>query len=749
MQQVYIKLYKNAIVSGQEIATSSIFNGDVALERELESDEMFYRDSVDGTFTFTNDVYDIIEGSSLDDKFYMVLYYDSLTPICTGTFTKTQCTFDEDNKICVVNSLRQFDKYSKILAGIDNKYNLVELAPAANTIQLRKRAILQMYVEGDSKLTHIVGNMSYEVACTSAGYQDLQNTYHFALIEEYMYYDIPLGTMMYGKDGTQVDIGGIYYYTSGGGGYYYWYRTDNLFYIRYVQSGSSEYIIEIMQVNQGGTDWNVTNYPPTDIPDNYWAWGGARENGDGFDYQDMRKDSHGNVENVGNPWHCDAAGLRRFWARILSDLYASGHELPANDMCDNNLNYRYWYQLSSSQANQIKQSLIRSLEVQIDPTPYGKNEDGLYFVKPTPSDPTDNIVALGWSMWVPESYWIETKIYTYLESYDSMFALNDAYEIKNCILLLAKQIDPSINGVVSTIIDSSTAISNIGYPNNSKMFITPMSNLKKTYYETAAQRGDITLGEVLGMLKKCFKFYWFIDSNNNIRIEHLLYFLNGGGYTAQTGIDICDTTAIKAPMVNQPWSFGTNKYDYETSDVRKRYEFNWAAQEIEQYNGYPLDVNNPFCEEMSTESITVDNFAGDVDFIMSSPNSVDDDLYAVMITQRSNNSDIVAIGNSQIMSGTPIYRIQNRYCSFIYTANESKIRMYDIDGDDISANKIDISTKVEKTKRIRRQHDVTFPVADWTKAFNTYVTTGYGTCQIQKVGIALESKMATANLIIP
>lgn len=739
MQQVYIKLYKNTIVSGQEIATSSIFNGDVALERELESDEMFYRDSVDGTFTFTNDVYDIIEGSSLDDKFYMVLYYDSLTPICTGTFTKTQCTFDEDNKICVVNSLRQFDKYSKILAGIDNKYNLVELAPAANTIYMKKRAILQICVAGDTKVTNIIGNMSYEVNTQmETNYQNLTDC-HFEMMRSYRLIQIPSGTKLY-YQGNQVDIGGIYYEDEISADEYKWWRTDNEYYIYYMRWDTNSWYGYVMK---GNVELTVANAEHADGLINE-----ADGNGHAFTLADYNLVG-GNKQYTGATKAFPACQGVTFYARILSDLAGSDNKLPANDICENNLNYRYWYALGSSMMTLINNSFIRSLEVQVNPTPYGKNEDGLYFVKPTPSDPTDNIIALGWSRWVPESYWIETKIYTYLEVYDATFSLNDAYEIKNCILLLAKQIDPSINGVVSTIIDSSTAIGSIGYPSSSKMFITPISNIKKTYYDTAAQRGNITLGEILGMLKKCFKFYWFIDSNNNIRIEHILYFLNGGGYSAQTGIDICDTTAIKAPMVNRPWAFGTNKYDYETGEVRKRYEFSWATQETEQFNGYPLNINNSFCEEMNTETINVDNFAGDIDYIVGSPNSIDDDLYAVMITKPYLTRDMVVTGDSQIISGTPIYRIQNRYCSFIYTANESKIRMYDIDGDDISANELDISSKVEKTKRIRRQHDVTFPVADWTKAFNTYVTTGYGTCQIQKVGIALESKMATANLIIP
>ena len=200
------------------------------------------------------------------------------------------------------------------MGGIDNKYNLVELAPAANAIQMNKRAILQMYVEGDTKLTHIVGNMSYEVPCQTASYTDLQNTFHFTEIEEYQYIEIPLGTMMYGKDGVQVDIGGIYYFTSQSGDEYFWYRTDNLFYIWYARMDYSAYSAMIYQVVSGyPNDWNVTNYLPSGST-TYWAEGGISStdgNGRSFDYYDMHLDSHGSPEVIGNPWHCNAASMRR------------------------------------------------------------------------------------------------------------------------------------------------------------------------------------------------------------------------------------------------------------------------------------------------------------------------------------------------------------------------------------------------------------------------------------------------------
>ena len=744
MEQVTIKLYKNAINSSGLIAENAIFGDDVALVREKESDEMFYRDSIDGRFTFTGSIYTAIAtNSTLEDKFYLVLY-DGSTQICTGEFTKLDCSFDDDNGICVVNSLGQYDRYSKLLEGMNNKYNLVALAPHTYTARMAKRAILQIYIEGDSKVSNVLGNMSYEVSCTPAGWSDLQDTYHFTEVEEYQYIHIPTGTMKYGVGGQQYDIGGMYYYTGDYQGYHRWYRTDNQFYLSYYQEDVAAWGVLIYQVVEGGNDWNVTNYLPSQN-DYYAVGGGPRDNGESFDYQDMYVDSHGNIEVYGSPWHCDGSVARRIWARILSDKYADGHHLPATDMCENNLNYRYWY---APTVASVKAHLKRSLEVQVAPTPYGKNEDGLYFVKPDPTNTDDNVIPIGWSMWVPESYWYEAFIDSTIEDYDVDFDLKDGFHILECIKMLAQQIDPTIDDVASTIIGSSQYASLIPFPTNINMYITPISNIKKTYYSTAAQRGDISLGDILGMLKKVFKLYWYRDDNNIIHIEHIYYYLNGMSYGTPSASDICNITAIKTPLANQPWSYGTNKYNYDISDLKKRYEFNWGDTSTEQFNGYPLEVKNNFCENGSTDPITVDNFVSDIDFVMGSPNTVSDDVYALLVVNNNASPKEVMINTYQIKNGTTKYRMQNGEASFFYAANLNKnLHLFDIDGDSVYANGVQL-TAVQSTKRLKRQEEIVFPV-DWSKAFRNYVTTGYGRCQIEHIEINMESKMATAKVIIP
>lgn len=81
--------------------------------------------------------------------------------------------------------------------------------------------------------------------------------------------------------------------------------------------------------------------------------------------------------------------------------------------------------------------------------------------------------------------------------------------------------------------DTSTPIipfdgSRIGYV----PFIAPKSNVLKGNYDQAAQKAEITFEQVMNMLRDCFRCYWYIDSNNHLRIEHISYFMKGLSYTS-------------------------------------------------------------------------------------------------------------------------------------------------------------------------------------------------------------------------
>ena len=156
MEDVSVKLQ----IDGANITTHPVFNDDVKLKITTENDQIFHRQSIEGTFKFLGEDFDIIEKCS-DNITFTLSVYRGATLVGSATFVKADCEFDYDNKVCSVK-LTTTDRYKTILGNMDNKYNLVKLAPEVKALTMQKRAVLQLYMMGDSKITNIIGNMSFE-----------------------------------------------------------------------------------------------------------------------------------------------------------------------------------------------------------------------------------------------------------------------------------------------------------------------------------------------------------------------------------------------------------------------------------------------------------------------------------------------------------------------------------------------------------------------------------------------------------
>lgn len=147
-------------IEGVNVITHPVFNDDVKLKITTENDQIFHRQSIEGTFKFLGKDFDIIEKCS-DNITFTLSVYRGVSLVGSATFVKADCEFDYDNKVCSVQ-LTTTDRYKTILGNMDNKYNLVKLAPEVKALTMQKRAVLQLYMMGDSKITNIIGNMSFE-----------------------------------------------------------------------------------------------------------------------------------------------------------------------------------------------------------------------------------------------------------------------------------------------------------------------------------------------------------------------------------------------------------------------------------------------------------------------------------------------------------------------------------------------------------------------------------------------------------
>lgn len=172
------------VLQGQTV--HPIYKDDLAKEYELETNQRFYRAKLSGKITFVRDDYDYINRQSFDTEFlYCIEKSDdggrTWFQYFQGKFMKTDCTFTDYDKKVVVQP-DAIDDYNDVLAGLEKEYNLITLAPSIQRITINKRPLIQIYVPGDSIVSCFLGGTNWEQDANATTDQNaLIQTYHFAL----------------------------------------------------------------------------------------------------------------------------------------------------------------------------------------------------------------------------------------------------------------------------------------------------------------------------------------------------------------------------------------------------------------------------------------------------------------------------------------------------------------------------------------------------------------------------------------
>ena len=732
-----------------------IFSDKISIDKERESGEMFRRTKLNSEFQFVGDAYDRIFNSNLDTDFE-IRVYDKETNIrlARGTFEKTDCKFDTDNKICTVKT-NSADEYDKILAGMNDEFDLVGLAPVREKIRLNKRAILQLYAIHDNKITNIIGNMSYEVDVSSGidvdalTIETLEQDYNFTQLS-YNEAKLSIISMPNGYTHLEGDYFGDYsgvgdLFTKEGGVYGVESRQFNL------GTGVTRFAWVLIIISTGnpigdGTGKFITTRPLIRLqnPSTKLEFG--------WDY----------IAHIGM-WTRDEEMVssydeRKIFGRILMDTEPPNpigdiQRITSQDIVADNLNYHY--SMGVAGLSILPSLIITSNETQAEPTKWGVDGNGRYFVQPSPISTGDNVIPIGWNRWIPDSFWLNSTsgLADILDLFDSEWELNEAYPLWSAIKVLLAQIDPSIT------FEGTSAYSQFLYGTISNsvilgwvkqlLYITPITNIKKTYYNQAARKGKITLKQIFDMLRATCQLYWFIDSYNRLRIEHITWFRNGGNYAQQN--PLIDLTSILSPMSRKNWSFGQNTFEYDKSALSKRYEFSWHEECSEVFDGFPIDIKNKYASKGNTEKSQATNFISDIDLIMSAPDALGDDSFALIGTDTSKRCPIQSIGNFGMDFVAPTYKMQNPYLSFYYT--ELAYWLYNISGNKATTsdykkrNGNDGKLRVYAVKRAKTQ-SVKFPISPDKAGKEGLITTALGTGEWTKSKYTPEDGMVDMEIIM-
>ena len=685
MKDLNIKLKINGVYTQEDV--HPVFGDDIKINISREENQIFKREKIEGTFKFVGNEFDLIYQCSIFTKFTLEIYREDVF-VGSANFIRTDCEFNLDVKICSVK-LTTKDIYEKILNGYDNKYNLVKLAPQRESVTMTKRAVLQFYVRGENVVTNVVGGVHYEQSCKEVyNASDLKDIYHFGGYLPLSYIDI--NNLI---DATApLDIYGRYFIdTSIVGGSVIIYRNERNSNCRIQLTDLGVEWMLLLIDSTSNTTLASVSIPSTQSGSQDITF--VKAGSSGGNYASGTFNSDGDL-------YC-----RVLLPKSFDNSYQRSMD---DDITDYDSNYPY---VGSVLIDQFGPKMKMVVNKSTTPTEWGIDSNGAYFLYPTlnadQQKKGSSPIPIGQSHWERMSSWLlsDDDVNDLVDDFDDTFVLKDSYPIWSAIAVLLNEIDDTITfegtqdySMFLYLSGTNLHIYSYDFPSHrNALHITPISNIKKTFYEQAAQKGEISLKQILDMLRNVYNCYWFIDSNNRLRIEHIVYFKNGNSYDVENPTPSIDVTIKKSLPTGESWGFAQNKVEYETDKCPARYEFKWGDNCTYPFVGEPIDVKDIYLDASQKESVGIENFLADIDYIVSNPSGVSDDLFAVFEVNKSTKK--VDILDVRLNDASPKYKVQNPYLSMIVA--EQYYYPFDLSGWKAYAGKYELD--VYKTKGIKKQ----------------------------------------------
>ena len=693
-----------------------VYKDDIALNYELESGQRFFRSKLSSKIDFVGADADLIIDADFNTEFIVDIESSTDYGITWAQyhrchFYKTDCTINSDDKKVSVQP-QILDQYNKILDGLEREYNLIDLLPVTEKVTLRKRALLQLYSE-DNKITNVFGGFSWEedfdIGSTPITDFGFKSNMSICVIKFVRVFN-PAGMTGLVKSFIALpDANGEFEVTNG----------EGVYKLKRVKWSESSYDLQLIRISD---DVQVAHY-----------WTPYAVLNVSLNFVDAGDIAFGSAV-------CEYQGV---YARWLCDVqsFAIGSEtknttaITSNDPCyGGNLHYVIEAEVTIVPSNNISET----------PTKWGKFDDTYYFDRPT---------EMGYFIPVARSYWGEASIW-YKQDYNEYYVwepamqkeyiLKDSYPLWSVRDVLLNTNDAGLTfQPLATYSEffygASNPVNNqqIGTP-----YITPKSNILIGEYTQPAMKAPITLHDVFDLLKKAFDCYWFIDSSNRLRIEHISWFKNGGSYGGTHQIDV-DLTSRVVTRNGKPWSYGTNAWQFDKIDMPARFQYKWMDAVTDIFEGFPFEIQSPFVQTDKVEEITVSNFTSDIDYMQIAPENCSKDGFALLMVM-NNGSNYVPIVLRGITKdgGVCYYQAQNHYVSMRYL--QYNYLCYDLPAWEYIWNGSELTAP--DIMRGKRQQ-VVIPYGNATPDVMKLVKTAMGDGQLQQLSLSLSSRMGKATLM--
>lgn len=741
-----------------------------------ESNQAFFRASLDGKMALVGTDYELIKNANIESTFKLTVkkyrvsdkaWYDYYV----GTFSKTDCTFDLDKKLCEIKP-ETLDEYTYIMNGYENTYDLIKLKPAITRVYANKRMLIQVYVKGGSTISNFFGGTYWEDEVMELSIPEpgegqnpinetdyIINKYHFALISsnsssEFTVHFSYIGVSQYG--GQYSGVNGVWTNSNGHKikfevmyniGEEWPYSDSHIIYD--ISSGNQRkaltgtrdekvvveekiYILRLYDINTGNQIASSE-----DLFYNTSAY---------IAISSARTSAKPIVLATTDPLQSlviDGAIEHVVFQRLLCDSKTvkglSTYKISSDDFAANNTNYKYCIGLEGG-------DFYRSTATVDEPTKFGINDYGKYFTDqfiPAVAG-IERPMPVCRSSWTNESLWVSyNSIYTQLEqSARQEFPIKDCYNIADVIKALLAKIAPGITHEATAeysrfLYDTSVPIS----MNRFYVFLSPKSNVLKGNYDQAAQKAELSFKELMEMLRDCFRCYWFIE-NNKLRVEHISYFMRGGSYSTYASVQY-DLTNLKDQFSGKNLSYFQTSTKFDKSELTRRYEFNWADDSTELFSDFSIDVDSNYIQKDKTDEINISKFSADVDYMLFKPDAFSSDGFALLCpTKSSSTYTLPIVTTSLVDESNNIYTaiVQNYYASFI---NLLKFYMYDMPATSIISNKL-LELNTIDIKRCMSQ-TVLFSSEEDPEPYRL-VKTSVGSGSMEEITINIDTRIVEAKL---
>jgi len=705
------------------------YKDDLTLDYELETNQRFYRAKLSGKINFVRADYDIINNAPFDSEFFLYIeksddWGQTYNQYYKAKFMKTDCTFNDDDKLVTVQP-KTIDQYNDVLAGLEKEYNLIELAPQIEFLTIRKRPLIQIYVPGDSIVSCFLGGTNWEQDANATTDQNaLIQTYHFALCNI-------LKEIQITSHGSPAVISGLYTGRMATG------ASANVFEGKLYPELNVNYYIYITQQRIDGLPFGAVVVEIRKQSDDTAMFRYIKSTTLPFDTLEFDLTA---VEGSGatGTMHADMKSYN-IYARYLCDVEKiddlNTYPLPADDIVDNNRNYR------RAIGYAIDVAFI-SNNFSDTPTEWGLADSGKYF-EPPYSIYGQTFYPIARSTWRYASLWFGFYLMDWIleKKARKAYTLRDVFTLSSCINVLLKEFAPGITHEATP--EYSQFLYNTNNPISGKSFkllISQKSNIINGEYQTPAQKAPITLQQIMTMLRDIYKCYWYIE-DGKFKIEQINWFRNGGSYGYSPIIDY-DLTQLENVRNGKKLAFAMSEYSFDKVDMPERYQFEWMDDVTTPFEGLPIEITSKYVTAGKIEEINISNFTSDIDLMLLNPGAISSDGFALFAAVTPSGGGQLELPFTRQTVEDVEYYLQNGYLAFINI--QPTYWVYDMPARNFKINNAQ-SHAMGGIERKKKQ-TLNFPAGTTDPNPMQLVKTYIGNGQVDKLSVNLCSRNIKATL---